>query len=329
MRLISYGALLVLGAGCASTTFSGYSSGTVKYSAVNYQYTAQPLVRDTAGRGYRVDAPADLGGAARIAVLDRRGLAGGGTDYVFEVRGGRIHHEPGGFGLGGKYQPALLSTMPITITVRESSGRALLERQVQHESALTIPGAKTFKTRQDAKAAMSSVTEVMRASADKKVRASAAQTVRKNLQLIAQTMLEPREVKVTLPAVRSAGGLDLEVPYGQLADAKSQDQVVRAREAYARLGVDHTKQDGSADVVANYGVMCGTASAQVLEGDLGGAWRNVRLAHSSFPEGKEHRQIAQVILQQQREAGVEIVPPEEVQDMMNADLARLRQLFGG
>lgn len=316
--------LLPLATGCASTTFSGYSAGTVKFSPVNYQYTAQPLVENARG-DYRVDAPPDLGGGSTIAAFEAQGLRSGPSGYVFEVEAAGISHKASSFGLGGSYQPALLSTMPIAITVRDANGRALLTRDVKHESALGVSGAKTFKTRE---AAMAAVSPALHAPADRKVRESAAQTVRKNLQLIARTMLEPREIRVTLPAVRSAGDLNLEGPYTQLSEARSQAEVIAARDAYRRLGLNHARTDGSPDVVANYGVMCGTASAQILEGDLGGAWDNVRLAHAAFPEGREHRQIAQVLLQQQREAGVEVASPDEVQEMMNADLARLKKLFG-
>ena len=52
-----------------------------------------------------------------------------------------------------------------------------------------------------------------------------------------------------------------------------------------------------------------------------------------MPEGNEHRQIAQVLYQQQEQAGVQIIPKEELDEMVNHDrkqaLEQLNNLFGG
>ena len=151
--------------------------------------------------------------------------------------------------------------------------------------------------------------------------------------LVNRIGMDSRRISVTLPAIRSAGDVDMEAAYGMLSKAKSREQAKRAQAAYAALGTEHKKKDGSEDVVGVYGVLCGSASAKVLSGDLSGAWQDTKRAWELMPDGKEHRQIAQVLKQQQDEAGGNIIPTAELNDMMNADinaaLNQLKGLFGG
>lgn len=322
-------------AGCASTTYNGYAEGTVKYSQVKYEYTAQPVLADPAGKTYQLVTDPSLSGLSAVAGLEKRGVkrADGGADVVITVRGGKITHEPGSMGLGGKYKPALISRMPLTITVKDGKGSTIVERKAQHEEYLAVNGAKSFGTRQEAKAAMASVTDMMKKSADKKVQQGAARAARKRLDVLAKNLFEPRDIAVQLPAIRSAGDVDMEAAYTLLADAESSTQVDRALAAYRALGTEHKKADGTDDVIGVYGVLCGVASAKVLGGDLLGAWQDTKKAHDTFPMGKEARIIAQVLHKQQQEAGVEVIPPEEFDEMMNADKKmmadQLKALFGG
>lgn len=337
MRLgCSLFALTALGlVGCASTTWNGYPEGTVKYSQVRYQYTAKPVLSEPDGKTYRVVSDASIGALTSVPNLEQRGMrpSDGQADVVFEVKGGPVTHEPGSFGLGGKYQPALISRMPITIRVKDSGGRLILERKNQHEEALGVRGSKTFATREEAKAAMASVTDLMKKGADEKVRRGAAGAAKKNIALISKTLFEPRDIAVQLPAIRSAGDVDMEGAYKLLAEADDSTQVEQALDAYAALGVEHKKADGSEDVLGGYGVLCGAASAKVLSGDLTGAWSDTKRAWERFPAGKEARMIAKVLKDQEREAGVEIIPEEEWKAMMEADQQmmknQLQQLFGG
>lgn len=322
--------------GCASTTYHGYPGGTVKYSAIRYDYTARPVLTDPQGKTYRLVTDGAFSGITTVSGLEQRGVrrAEGGADVELAVKAaGSINHEPGSFGLGGSYQPALISTMPIAISVKDKTGQVLLERTVKHEEILGIPGAPKFKTREEAKAAMSSITSLGTAGAEKKVLEGAPQTVNKEFDLIAKSLFEEREISVTLPAIRSAGDVDMEAAYTLLAAAKSDEQVKDALDAYEALGTEHEKADGSKDVVGSYGVLCGLASAKILSGDLAGAWQDTKAAWKEMPEGEEHRQIAQVLLQQQKQAGVEIVPKAEFDEMVNHDrkqaLEQLNNLFSG
>ncbi|MFC1611953.1 hypothetical protein ACFL6C_13405 [Myxococcota bacterium] len=322
-------------AGCASTTWNGYPEGTVKFSEIRYNYTAQPVLKDPQGKTYQLKTDEALSAVTSVAALEKRGVSRteSGADVVLAIKGGAIHHEPGSFGLGGSYKPALISSMPITIKVKDKGGQVILERKLKHEEILGMAGAKGFKTRQEAKAAMTSITEIAKSSADKKVKEGAPRTVNKNLDLIAKDLFEPREIGVTLPAIRSAGDIDMEAAYTLLANAEGDAQVKSALAAYTALGTEHQKADGTEDVVGVYGVLCGAASAKILSGDLTGAWQDTKQAWETMPMGKEHRLIARVLKQQEEQAGVEIIPKEDYDEMVNYDknLAadQLKSLFGG
>ena len=321
--------------GCASTSWQGYNGGMVKSSQVRYDYTAKPLLSENAGQTYKVVSDGSMAGVTSVPALEAHGLkrAYRDADVTISLKGGKISHEPGSFGLGGSYQAALVSSMPITISIKEKNGRVLLTRTVRHEEILGIKGSRKFKTREEAKAAMASISGITTNAADKKVKAGAPRTASKNLSLISKDLFEPRDISVTLPAIRAAGDVDMEAAYGMLSKAKSREQAKRALAAYAALGTEHKKKDGSEDVVGVYGVLCGSASAKVLSGDLSGAWQDTKRAWELMPEGKEHRQIAQVLKQQEDEAGVNIIPTAEMNDMVNADvnaaLNQLKGLFGG
>ena len=316
--------------GCASTSWQGYNGGMVKSSQVRYDYTAKPLLSENAGQTYKVVSDS-MTGVTSVPALEAHGLkrAYRDADVTVSLKGGKISHEPGSFGLGGSYQAALVSSMPVTISIKEKNGRVLLTRTVRHEEILGIKGSRKFKTREEAKAAMASISGITTNAADKKVKAGAPRTASKNLSLISKELFEPRDISVTLPAIRSAGEVNMEAAHSMLSNAKSREQAKRAQAAYAALGTAHKKKDGSKDVVGVYGVLCGSASAKVLSGDLGSAWQDTKRAGELMPEGKEHRQIAQVLMQQQNEAGVNIISDAEINDMMNADVnAALNQLKG-
>jgi hypothetical protein len=198
---------------------------------------------------------------------------------------------------------------------------------------MMVPGAKEFKTRDEAKAAMAEFMENAMSGADAKVIEDAAQVASKNVDLLAKDLFEPRDISVTLPAIRSAGDVDMEAAYTLLSTAEGDDKGKGALDAYTALGVEHKKADGSTDVVGNYGVLCGSASAKVLAGDLAGAWQDTKQAWQAFPSGKEHRLIAKVLKDQEKQAGIEIIPKEEFEEMVNADQKmmadQLKNLFGG
>lgn len=317
--------------GCASTTWNNYSGGTVKSSEVKYNYTAQPVLAEPAGKTYRIEG--GLEGLSAVPALESRGVAksGSGGDVVLAVSAGPIKHEPGGMGFGDKYRPAQISSMPIEILVKDARGGVIMKRNLKHEEILTVRGGATFKTRAEAKAAMTSISEVAKTGAENKLRAGAARAVQKRLESISKELFEPREVNVALPAIRSAGDVDMESAYTLLSEAEGREQVERALDAYQSLGTEHQKADGTADVVGAYGVLCGLASAKILGGDLRGAWQDTKRAWETMPEGKEHRKIAQVLHQQQQQAGVEIIPKEELDQMAQADRAaamnQLKSLF--
>jgi hypothetical protein len=230
--------------------------------------------------------------------------------------------------------------MPIRIEVKDKSGQLILERELKHEEILGINGAKSFKTREEATAAMTEINQFLKSSADTKVKQGAPSTVNKNLGLIAKDLFEPREVSVTLPAVRSAGEVKMDSAYKLLAKAKKDEQVKAALAAYTAVGLEHKKADGTDDVVGNYGVLCGLASARILSGDLAGAWQDTKKAWRAFPEGKEHRLIVEVLRKQQEQAGVEIIPQAEYDEMVKQEnkaaneavgkaVDKLKNLFGG
>jgi hypothetical protein len=320
--------------GCASTTWNGYPGGTVKYSEIKYDYTAQPVLQDPASKTYQLQADSTFSTVSSVPALEEQGVkrAEGAADVLLAVSGGAIKHEPGSFGFG-PYKPALISTMPIQIQVKDKSGQIVLERQVRHEEILGVPGAKEFPTREEAKKAMAAFMEMAQSGADAKVQQGAARTAAKNLDLLAKDLFEPREVTVTLPAIRSAGEVDMEMAYTLLSEAENDVQVKKALEAYLALGTEHKKPDGTEDLVAKYGVLCGSASAKILSGDLSGAWTETKQAWETMPEGKEHRLIARVLKQQQDQAGVEVIPPEDLAEMESADknaaAQSLKSLFGG
>ncbi len=321
--------------GCASTTWNGYAEGTVKYSAIRYNYTAQPALTDPQGKKYQLQADESLGNVGSVQGLEARGVtrSDGDADVVVSITSGSIHHEPGSFGLGGSYAPALTSTMPIDIKVKNKNGQVILKRRVKHEEIMAISGGQKFKTREEAKQAMTSISQMAKSSADQKVRQGAPKTIKKSLDLIAKNLLEPRDVSVTLPAIRSAGDVDMEAAYAVLSKAEDEEQVKYALDAYLALGTEHKKADGSNDVVGIYGVLCGLASAKILSGDLTGAWQDTKQAWQTFPTGNEHRMIARVLKQQEEQAGIKIIPKEDYNEMVNADtkvaVDQLKNLFGG
>lgn len=320
--------------GCASTTWNSYPGGTIKSSVVSYNYTALPVLKEGA-RTYKIEADTALAAIRSVGALDAKGVtrSEGPANVVFSIQAGAATHEPGGFGLGSKFKPALISRLPVAIKVLDGSGNLVLERTVQHEEVLVMNGATEFKTRDEAKAAMAKITDLSRSSADLKLRQGAPAAVGQTLDLLAKELFEPRKVTVALPAIRSAGDLDMEQAYNALAEARGDAQVKGALAAYAALGTEHKKADGSPDLVANYGVRCGLAAAKVLAGDLSGAWQDTKAAGELMPEGKEHRQIAKVLLEQQEKAGVTIIPKEELDAMVSAEKAQtmnqLQNLFGG
>lgn len=317
--------------GCATTSWQGYNGGMVKSSQVSYNYTAKPPLRKNAGQTYKIVSDGSMAGLTSVPALEAHGLkrAYRDADVIISLKGGKISHEPGSFGIGGSYQAALVSSMPVTISIKDKGGRVLLTRTVRHEEILGIKGSRKFKTREEAKAAMASITGFTTTAADKKVKAGAPRTASKNLSLISKELFEPRNISVTLPAIRSAGEVNMEAAHSMLTNAKSREQAKRAQAAYTALGTEHKKKDGSKDVVGVYGVLCGSASAKVLSGDLGGAWQDTKRAWELMPEGQEHRQIAQVLKQQQDQAGLNIITTAELNEMSNADInAALNQLKG-
>lgn len=304
--------------GCASTTWNGYQAGTVKFSQIDYNYTAQPVLKDPANKTYQIDIDASVGNINSIPDLEKRGVrkVTSGADVVFIITSGEITHEPGGFGFGAPYKPAVFATMPIKIQVNDNAGRTVLERQLKHEEILTVNGAKEYNTREEAKAAMTVIDQFTRSSADAKVRSEAPTTIRKNLNLLSKDLFEPRKVSVILPALRSSGNVDMEAAYTLLANAKSDDQVKAALAAYVTLGVEHKKPDSTDDFLGNYGVLCGLASAKILAGDLAGAWDDTRRAWKAFPEGKEYKMIAKVLKQQEEQTGISIVGQDDYNEMI-------------
>ena len=305
--------------GCASTSWNGYPGGSVKFSEISYEYTAQPVLKDASGKTYQIQTDAALSGVRSVPALEKKGVSKveGGADVVIKVTSGEITHEPGGFGINGPYKPAVFSTMPIKIEVSDRDGNTVLEQDLKHEEILTVNGAKEYKTREEAKAAMTVITDIARSSADAKVRSGAPATVKKELVTLSKDLFESREVSVMLPALRSSGNVDMEAAYKLLADAKSSDQVKAALNAYVALGTGHKKPDGSDDSLGNYGVFCGLASAKILSGDLSGAWDDTRSAWKTFPSGKEYKLIAKVLHQKEQQTGTSITQQDEYNQMMN------------
>jgi hypothetical protein len=323
-RLVSWLSVCGIAAGtigCASTTWNGYPDGTVKFSEISYNYTAQPVLKDPANKMYQIQTDAALGSINAIPALEKQGVrkAASGADVVIKVTSGEITHEPGGFGLGKSYKPAVFSTMPIKIEVSDKEGRTVLESELKHEEILTINGAKEYPTQAEAKAAMTVITDILKSSADAKVRSEAPATINKNLALISKGLFETRKVSVTLPALRSSGNVDMEAAYKLLANAKSDAQVKEALNAYNAIGVEHKKPDGTDDVLGNYGVLCGLASAKILCGDLAGAWNDTKKAWKLFPSGKECKMIAKALHQQEQQTGTAVTQQDEYNDMVKPD----------
>jgi hypothetical protein len=303
--------------GCASTTWNGYPGGKVKFSAIDYNYTAQPVLKDPANKTYQLQTDAGISGITAIPALEKKGVrrVTGGADVVINITSGEITHEPGGFGLGKSYKPAIFSTMPIKIDVKDKDGNQVLEDELKHEEILTA-GNQEYKTQEEAKAAMTVITQIAKSQADAKVRSEAPATINKRLRELSKELFEPRKVSVTLPALRSSGTVDMEAAYKLLANAKSDEQVKAALAAYTTLGVEHKKADGSDDTLGNYGVLCGQASAKILSGNLAGAWEDTRTAWKLLPKGKEYKMIAKVLHQQEQQTGTAIIPKEEYSEIV-------------
>ncbi len=321
-------------AGCVSTTIRGYQGGKLKYSDVNYNYTAKPVLSDPQGKTYSLHGQGAFASIASIGALAKKGMkrADANADVVFQVKeGGAISIESGGFGMAPPFKPAVTGRMPIDIVVKDKAGAVLAESQEATEEIL-LNDAVSFKTREEAKkAAEQMVAMGAKAKIEEKVRQSAIRSASNSLELLAKNLFEPRKVSVTLPALRAAGGVDMEQAYLKLSKAKGEEQVKEALAGYSSLGTDHKKADGTPDIVANYGVRCGLASAKILVGDLSGAWNETKAAWQIMPEGQEHRMIARVLHQQQQQAGVEIIPKEDYDAMAMADANaaadKLRDLF--
>lgn len=321
--------------GCASTTWNGYSAGTVKYSEISYNYTAKPALKNSANMTYKIRTDAALNNIRSIPALEKKGIhmASTDADVSINVKSGEITHEPGGFGIKS-YKPAVFSTMPIKIEVFDRDGNEILVKDVKHQEILTVDGAREYSTREEAKAAMTVITEMARSSADAKVKSGAPSTVNSNLNALSKELFEPREVSVVLPALRSSGNVDMETAYTLLAKAKSDEQVKAALAAYVALGVDHNKTDGTYDSLGNYGVYCGLASAKILCGDLAGAWDDTKQAWKLFPDGKEYKMIAKVLRQQEKQTGTAIVNQDIYDDMTKESAGTmgsemLKNLFKG
>lgn len=329
--LLTFAALSLVG--CASTTWNSYPGGTIKYSAIDYNYTALPVLKDPAGKTYKLVAP-EFSGISSVAAFEKFGVrrVDGPADVTISIKAGPIRHEPAGFGIK-TFKPAQRSVMAIDMTATDKTGRSIGEQSFAHEEILVLNSAKEFDTRAEAIAAMSAITEVAKSRGEEKVKQEAQRSVTKHLDLLARPLFEPRQIKVTLPAIRSAGELDLEAAYTALSEARGVEQVTAAQAAYAAHGTAHKKPDGSDDVLANYAVSCGVASAKVLAGDLSGAWLEVKQARGIMPMGSEHRLIAKVLYDQQQQAGVEIISKEDLDEMVNADKKmvndQLKALFGG
>jgi hypothetical protein len=304
--------------GCASTTWNGYPGGTVKFSEVSYNYTAQPVLKDPASKTYEIQADAAAGGISKIPSLEKKGVrkASGGADVVIKVSAREISYEPGGFGIGKPFQPAVFATMPITIVVLDKEGREVLTRDLKHEEILTVSGGKGYDTREEAKAAMSAITPALKSSADAKVRGGAPGTVGKELASLSKDLFEPRKVSVALPALRSSGKVDMEAAYKLLANAKSDEQVKAALAAYNAIGLENKKPDGTEDTLGNYGVLCGIASAKILTGDLPAAWDDTKKAWRMFPAGKEYKLIARALHQKEQQTGTQITQKEDYDEMV-------------
>jgi hypothetical protein len=327
-------ALLILPlAGCVTTRWESYPQGKLKYSEISYKYRAQPILEDPTHQTYALRSNVD--GVGEVRGLEKAGVrrSDGTADVVIEVHAGTPSHEPVGVGLAKPFKPGLSSTLPISITVKDASGSTVLQRSADYGTILEVPGTtKTFPTREEAAKAMAPLLEMARKAADRKLMEGAAGSVRKSLKGVARDLLEPRTIKVQLPVVRSAGHTDLEKPYAILAGAKGPEQIREGLSAYEAIEAGQT-DTSDATVLDRYGVACGIAAARILAGDLGGAWSATKKAWKIFPMGKEHRRIAQILRDQEKEAGVEIIPEEDYQEMMNADRKamadQLQRLFGG
>jgi hypothetical protein len=307
--------------GCASTTWNGYPGGTVKFSEVEYNYVAQPVLKDPASKTYQIQAEVRLGGITKIPALEKKGVrkVAEGADVVIKVSSGEVTHEPGGFGIGKPFTPAVFSTLPIKIEVIDKEGREVLTRDLKHEEILTVNGGKGYDTREEAKAAMAVITDALKSSADAKVRSGAPATVNKELADLSKDLFEPRKVSVALPALRSSGKVDMEAAYKLLANAKSDEQVKAALAAYTAIGLENKKPDGTEDTLGNYGVVCGLASAKVLTGDLAGAWEETKKAWKMFPAGKEYKLIARALHQKEEQTGTSITQKDEYNEMVKPD----------
>ena len=128
--------------GCASTTWNSYPGGTIKSSMVSYNYTALPVLKEGA-RTYKLEVDAEMAAIRSVDALDKRGVtrSDGPAAVVFSIQAGAAKHEPGGFGLGSKFKPALISQLPVAIKVLDSSGKVVLERTVQHEESPWVEAA--------------------------------------------------------------------------------------------------------------------------------------------------------------------------------------------
>jgi hypothetical protein len=324
--------LLTLGSvGCASTVWNSYPGGTLKYSEIKYNYTARPIVATPSGATYMLRTEGLS--VTSVPALEKAGMKLGdsGADFMVFVKTADVKHEPGAMGSKGKYKGVLMSTLPIKIEVRGKNGKVLLDRKMDHQEILTLDG--DFKSKKDATDAVNAVAQMSKPKLEQKLKGMATDVVKENLETVAKGLLEPRELSVALPAVRSAGNVDMESSYLLLADAKNDDQVRAALEAYSAVGAEHKNPDGTADVVANYGVMCAFASAKILSGDLAGAWSDTKTAWGLMPQGKEHRLIIKVLRDQEKRTGVEIIPKGELEDMENAEKddmkKQMKNIFGG
>jgi hypothetical protein len=315
-RVIPVALVLGLAWGCASVQQRSYGDGWVKSSPVAYSFVGQPLLQSMQGRSYHGSVAGKSDAAMEIAALQQHGMtrcadARQAAVLVLVELGSYREGAPGAMNLGGKWYPAFEVTVPYTVTFKKADGSALAQQGGQYTNMLTFRQMPGFASREQAVGAIDTVRKLAAKRVQEQTMVHAQEDARKTANQAAEGLFRQRDIKLEVPVVRSAAGVDLEGPYQLLAEAKDPEQVRAGLAAYEQCGTEHKKADGTPDVTANYGVHCGVAAARLMLRDLRGAWEASKLAAALVPAGEEAQAIRRVVAEQERATGERVIPDAE------------------
>lgn len=306
-------------ASCVTSASIPYDGGKVRSTAVSYEFTQPPLLQSLAGKSYRVEVTgAPTHGPLAIDAFDRRGLQRLEAPESVGVLASIVIHDPaynapGYSDVYGAYAPALSATTRYEIAIQDRAGKQLDARVGERRSTQPIAGAGVFTTVEEATSAAlelqsdSATSNTHTAALVERARREAFAAALEALDDFALQLCEGRPLKVSVPVVRDAAGVDCEDAFELLTRADRPLQVRAALNAYA----NRKRVAKSKGATAQYGVLCGIAACQTMLGDLSNAWTTAREALALEPTGVEAQKIQDAILREETKAGLDVIPAEE------------------